>query len=66
MTLSPFDDIMLAVVAAKVLAALLLLRWFDTSPKQTEATATTNTCSRKHEKGYERTSESRCLLLEKW
>jgi hypothetical protein len=65
MTLSPFDDMMLAVVAVKVLVALLFLRWFDTSPKQTEATAATNTCGRKHEKGYERTDESRRLLFEK-
>ncbi len=38
MTLSPFDDMILAVVAVKLLVALLFLRWLDTSPKQTEAT----------------------------
>jgi len=40
MTLSPFDFIMLAVVAFKGTVALLFLRWLDTSPKKTEATGT--------------------------
>ncbi len=40
MTLSPFDFIMLAVVAFKGTVALLFLRWLDTSPKKTEATDT--------------------------
>ncbi len=40
MTLSPFDYMILAVVAGKVLVALLFLRWLDTSPKQIEATGT--------------------------
>ena len=40
MALSPFDYMMLALVAVKVLVALLFLRWLDTSPKQTEATGT--------------------------
>ncbi len=40
MTLSPFDDMILAVVAVKVLVALLFLRWLATEPKRTEATDT--------------------------
>ncbi len=38
MALSPFDYMILAVVAVKVLVALLFLRWLAISPKQTETT----------------------------
>jgi len=37
MALSPFDDMMLAVVTVKALVALLFLRWHTIEPKRAGA-----------------------------